>query len=50
VERKNAGLLGTQFYDNHAFAKAKNMNNHCEQQALGNVAGKSKLHLRYPFW
>lgn len=37
------------FYDKHAFAKAKNSLNHYEQLALGNVAGKSLLHLQCHF-
>lgn len=37
------------FYDKHAFAKARNSLNLYEQQALGNVTGKSLLHLQCHF-
>lgn len=39
----------SRFYDKHAFAKAKNALNHYEQQALGDVKGKSLLHLQCHF-
>ncbi|KQC34175.1 methyltransferase type 12 [Nonlabens sp. YIK11] len=37
------------FYDKFAFAKAKNSLNHYEQEALGDVLGKSMLHLQCHF-
>jgi 2-polyprenyl-3-methyl-5-hydroxy-6-metoxy-1,4-benzoquinol methylase len=46
---KTAVHFESDFYDKHAFAKAKNSLNHYEQQALGDVTGKSMLHLQCHF-
>ncbi|SCX91470.1 Methyltransferase domain-containing protein [Nonlabens sp. Hel1_33_55] len=37
------------FYDKSAFAKARNSLNHYEQRALGDITGKSLLHLQCHF-
>jgi len=47
--RKTAVHFESDFYDKFAFAKAKNSLNSYEQQALGDVSGKSMLHLQCHF-
>lgn len=47
--KKTAVHFESEFYDKHAFAKAKNSLNSYEIKALGDVSGKSMLHLQCHF-
>jgi 2-polyprenyl-3-methyl-5-hydroxy-6-metoxy-1,4-benzoquinol methylase len=47
--QKTSVHFESEFYDKHAFAKAKNTLNHYELHALGDVSGKSLLHLQCHF-
>lgn len=48
-DKKTAVHYESDFYDKHAFAKAKNSLNPYELKALGDVTGKSMLHLQCHF-